>query len=458
MITRIEISGFKSFWDFEMDLSPFLVVAGPNASGKSNLFDALKLLSNLSTMDLRSAFTQQGQRGELWELFSHFSQDTSKRGMQFAVEMLVPREAVDNWGQKVTIKNPRLRYELSLEWAKDEKGIETIRVKSEQLSKIPIKNDTWAKKYFQKEMASVWKSTQAGGTANPFIYTENDQGKATIKLRQDGGQGGKNRVANSINQTVLSSVTTVDFPHVFAARQELANWRYMQLNPEVLREPTRIEANSSDVLGHDGANLAAALYRLKVEDPYLITLVSNKLCEFIDYKSIDVIKDELNHQYRIELRNKSDEIFTSRVLSEGTLRLLALCELLYDDSYDGLLCFEEPENGIHPYRITNIVNLLYELSANLEDEVPILRQVIVNTHSPWVIQEIHKLSKEHKNVKLMWTHNIKKYGDIEGKRVNMNATKMVEVATNEQSELQMLDCDQKLTTMMVKELLERGSK
>ena len=48
MITRIEISGFKSFWEFQMDFAPFTVVAGLNASGKSNLFDALRLLSNFS--------------------------------------------------------------------------------------------------------------------------------------------------------------------------------------------------------------------------------------------------------------------------------------------------------------------------------------------------------------------------------------------------------------------------
>ena len=59
MITRIEISGFKSFWDFSLDFAPFTVVAGANASGKSNLFDAMRLLSNLATTDLRTAFTQK---------------------------------------------------------------------------------------------------------------------------------------------------------------------------------------------------------------------------------------------------------------------------------------------------------------------------------------------------------------------------------------------------------------
>ena len=55
MLTRIEISGFKSYVDLALDLPPFMVVLGPNASGKSNLFDAIRLLSRVADLDLRSA-------------------------------------------------------------------------------------------------------------------------------------------------------------------------------------------------------------------------------------------------------------------------------------------------------------------------------------------------------------------------------------------------------------------
>lgn len=36
MLTRIEIDGFKSFLDFELDVPPFLALARPNSSGKLN--------------------------------------------------------------------------------------------------------------------------------------------------------------------------------------------------------------------------------------------------------------------------------------------------------------------------------------------------------------------------------------------------------------------------------------
>jgi AAA15 family ATPase/GTPase len=48
MITQIEIDGFKTFKDFKVELAPFQVIVGANGSGKSNLFDALQLLSRLA--------------------------------------------------------------------------------------------------------------------------------------------------------------------------------------------------------------------------------------------------------------------------------------------------------------------------------------------------------------------------------------------------------------------------
>lgn len=46
MITYIKIKKFKSFHNFEMEFRPFTVIAGANASGKSNLFDALSFFAS----------------------------------------------------------------------------------------------------------------------------------------------------------------------------------------------------------------------------------------------------------------------------------------------------------------------------------------------------------------------------------------------------------------------------
>ena len=61
MITYLKINGFKSFHNFEMEFTPLTIVAGTNAAGKSNLFDALNLLSRLAEVD---KYIQHSEKGK----------------------------------------------------------------------------------------------------------------------------------------------------------------------------------------------------------------------------------------------------------------------------------------------------------------------------------------------------------------------------------------------------------
>ena len=76
MITRIEIDGFKSFVDFELDVPPFLVVMSENAGGKSNLIDALMALAGGIKPDDPLRVGASGDRGIPAELFHQFEDGT----------------------------------------------------------------------------------------------------------------------------------------------------------------------------------------------------------------------------------------------------------------------------------------------------------------------------------------------------------------------------------------------
>lgn len=102
MITRLELDGFKTFQDFKLELAPFQVIVGSNGAGKSNLVDALRLLSRLADADLRSAF--QGLRGEAGELFTILPEGQPADRMRLAVEMLVERQVQDSWGAQADLK------------------------------------------------------------------------------------------------------------------------------------------------------------------------------------------------------------------------------------------------------------------------------------------------------------------------------------------------------------------
>ena len=135
MITYIKINGFKSFHNFEMEFTPFTVIAGANGAGKSNLFDALTLLSRLAETDnLKRAFSEQ--RGEFIEMFTQYGDDKYANEIHFTVEMLVNRKVKDAWGREAELKYTRLRYELNIRRFTNQSGLEDLEVTNESLVKL----------------------------------------------------------------------------------------------------------------------------------------------------------------------------------------------------------------------------------------------------------------------------------------------------------------------------------
>jgi predicted ATPase len=457
MITYLKINGFKSFHNFEMEFTPFTVIAGANASGKSNLFDALTLLSRLAETDnLKRAFSEQ--RGEFIELFTQYGDDNYASEMEFIVEMLVNKNIKDAWGNEAKLKYTRLKYELSIKRVTNSSGIQDLVVSKENLLKLNHQEDNWVTGIIPKKSLEFWRPKVGTGKRGiPYIETVNENNLDIIQVPQDGTTGNKRRFPlSNATRTVLSSFDTIDFPHVLAAKEEMKSWKFLQLNPEDLRQVTS-KNNGEDTISVSGKNLAAALFRIKQNDKYSLKDISRKLNSFLpNFIEVDVIDDNENKQYLIKLKDVDKKEFSSRVLSEGTLRILALCILEFDEKHTGLLCFEEPENGIHPFRIKAMTELLKDLSVDFNEvEVP-LRQVIVNTHSPVLVGNMETW-KDDKNVSIWYAQMRTSISDIGGARMKMNSTKISPVIKDnslQQLKLIFSDQDRKLTLSIVNDYLK----
>ena len=459
MITYLRINGFKSFHNFEMEFTPFTVIAGANASGKSNLFDALTLLSRLAESDnLKKAFKEQ--RGEFIELFTQYSDDNYANEIEFIVEMLVNKNVKDAWGNESNLKYTRLRYNLTIKRYVNSSGIEDLIVEHEHLENLQHNNDKWINNLVSKSTLEHWrpKIPKGGRRATPYIFTEKRNDIQTVIVPQDGVQGGNKRTfpLNNASRTVLSSFDTVDFRHILAAKEEMKSWKFLQLNPEDLRQATS-KNNGEDTISVSGKNLAAALYRIKQTDKYSLKEISRKLNSFLpNFVEVEVVDDNENKQYLIKLKDVDKKEFSSRVLSEGTLRILALCILEFDEKHTGLLCFEEPENGIHPFRIKAMTELLKDLSVDFNEiDIP-LRQVIVNTHSPVLVGNMLKW-KDDKNVSIWYAQMRTSISNINDNRMKVNSTKISRVIKDDalqQLNLIFSEQDRKLTLAIVKDYLQ----
>ncbi|MBF0374997.1 MAG: AAA family ATPase [Alphaproteobacteria bacterium] len=386
MLTRIEINGFKTFEDFTLDLAPLLVVLGPNAVGKSNLFDAIRLLSRLAETDLATAFKEM--RGQPHELFRTQPDGTIASKMSFAVEVLVDPVVRSGWGEEKKLTQTRIRYELVIERKKIEGGREKIFVVEEKAAPIRASEDR-LKKGRQNPSKSFRRSHLKYARVSSFLETVDDAGKPTFEIHQDQSQGRK-RPATAAERTVLSSITSIEFAHLFALGEEMRSWKLVQLDPSSLRRPSPM--NAPDTLLPDGSNIAAVLARIEGENQGSLAEIARDLAEVIPgVASLRVFDDPANHEYQMELIARHGPIH-ARVASDGTLRALALLTLLHDPRHRGLICFEEPENGIHPARLKSLIQILKSLLTSFEDECDEdpepLSQMLLASHSPVVLSAL----------------------------------------------------------------------
>ena len=391
MITRIELDGFKTFQDFSLDLSPLQVIVGANGVGKSNLFDALHLIGRLA--DARVHATFHATRGEVGELFSARPGGGSADCIRLAVEMLVNQNVQDDWGAVHTLKFPRLRYELEIARRQDAEGRERLVLQHEFLAPIPRQKDRWTKSNKLKT-GGPWIPVMTGGRSSPYISSHRNRNGKTLILHQDGNSGRRDIVAAEAERTLLSGARNTEFPHAFAAAEEMRAWQFLHLDPEILRQPSPVTAPAK--LGYGGRNLPNVLARMKAADPELLTRVSEDLTSHVP-GALQVDASEDHDAGRIAIWAEADDgrRFSSRVLSDGALRALALVTLRNDPEHGGLVCFEDPEHSVHPSRLKDLTQILKDLTTDFsspDQEGAPLRQVICNTHSPVFISHPEILS------------------------------------------------------------------
>lgn len=239
MITRIKIDGFKNLHQTEVHFGPFTCIAGANAVGKSNLFDAICFLSYLADMPLleaaRSVRSEVSRQGDVSSLFRHHA-TAGPRLMTFEVDMIVPETGHDDLGQPATASTTTLQYRLEIGLQPDPLEVDgQLEILKEEL--LPVKIGD-AKKTVLFDASTNWKkSVVRGRRIAPLISSETTDEVSIIRLHQDGKQGNLlRRKARHLPRTVLSTVDAVQYPTASLARREMRSWHLLQLEPSSLRQ------------------------------------------------------------------------------------------------------------------------------------------------------------------------------------------------------------------------------
>lgn len=341
MLKRLTVRGFKSLQDVSVEFPRMAVLFGPNAAGKSNLLDAIQALSRIGTQRTLADALSEPIRGYPIEAFSFPSGGLadllSAPTAQFSLEADLVRNS------------EAYRYRVAVEIAP---GSGALAVADEYLS--PLAKD----------------GTPKGTPAIELI-----EGKLRLRRKSESGKPRYEPLRQ--NYAILSDprLGRPLYHTIEQARSELLEWRTYYLDPRVAMRAAQPPSDVQDI-GVLGGEIAPFLYRLRAEHPKHFDAVSRTLRSIVpSVEEVTVDLDRRRGTLDILIRQGGVD-YSSRIVSEGTLRVLALCAIAVNPWGGSLLAFEEPENGVHPRRLELIAQLLLSLASDQG------RQVIVTTHSP----------------------------------------------------------------------------
>ncbi len=366
MFTRIQTRNFRSLRGVDQELGPFYALVGPNATGKSTFLDVLGFLGDL----MRT-------RGELLSVvqarspvFENLIWKGEGHAFQLAVEAAIPESVQGEMDEKWrSYSLARYEVEIGFDAQANQIGLnrETLWLRQRTAFPQPVQRHLFPA-HGREALNLISKTKQGWRKALNKTPGGNDnyhpEGRKTWEPSFRLGPT-KSTLANLPADEKSFPACTWFKGLLEYGIQEMA------LNSQKMRMP------SPPGLGRrfqtDGSNLPWVVEELRKNSKRFEAWVRHVRTALGDVKDIStVLQPENQHRYLI-LEYSNGAKVPSWLLSDGTLRLLALTIPAYLTDLEGVFLIEEPENGIHPRALETVLQSLTSMYDC---------QVLIATHSP----------------------------------------------------------------------------
>lgn len=372
MIAKIEALSYLCLRYIRQSLEPFQILIGPNASGKSSFLDVIGFLADM-VREKEGVAAAVAARGAPDARDLTWMRQASS--FELAVEAAIPEALQRRKNGSYT----RVRYEVRV-------GIHQEAKETSLLAEtLWLKTEPW----------TVEKQSNGQRTLFPMPP---QPPHSIVRLPRAKAPPGWRRVLNKVPESgndYFRSETS-DWNNLFRLgprRSALANlpedeekfpvsiWfrrllmegvQRLALNSAALRRPS--PPGSPRRFLPDGSNLPWVVHDLEKQHPdRLREWIAHLRTALPDLRSISTIERPEDRYRYLVLEYATGLKAPSWLVSEGTLRLLALTILAYIPKLEGVYLIEEPENGIHPRAVETVLHSL----ASVYDA-----QVLLTTHSP----------------------------------------------------------------------------
>lgn len=352
MLKKITFTDFKSFVQAKLTLEEISVLIGSNASGKTNMIEGIRILSEIVTgRDISSIL------------------DGSKNvdsGIRGGSRGCVRFEAQDfTLGCEISLKDEVYYYEISIQ------VYPHIYVKSE----------------------GMYRGIDKQGILI-FETKDSDKNSADIWVTYNNAKRGKNPDMKCIRTMAILPQMLGKWPEadVLSGSKEameqlvydLKNILFLDPIPSQMRDYARI----GDVdIRPNGENISAVLCNIcdgtdanneRKEE----LLASIRHLPENEIEDIKFIRTDLNDVILALKEQFGEAWLNAKMLSDGTLRCMAILTAMISEPHGSLIVIEEVDNGIHPSRVKGLLKAIKRLA----DERGL--RVLITTHNPALLDSI----------------------------------------------------------------------
>lgn len=363
MLERIELQEFKGFQESSFDVGPLTLIVGANATGKSNIRDALRVLHGVglgySLPEILGG--KYGPGGvQLWRGIRGGPPEVAHAGgTSFRLRAWVRSEA-----------GAQYRYELTV-------SVEDVRSGP------------------RVSCEALWLGSDYLYCSNPDDDPVQQGGEHELWVRQP--RGGNYRAHGRVSAFPSHTPVLSQMPHrskelarlrhaCEAVLAVLQGMRFLDLDPDAMRQPS---PPGQPILGDRGENLSSVLLSICADSARKEQLLS-WVRSLTPMDAVDfAFHDDLQGRVLAYLVEQGGLETSAVSASDGTLRFLALVAALLSPDSGRLYFFEEFDNGIHPTRLHLLLNLVQQACAH--ESI----QVVGTTHNPALLAFLEPEARGH---------------------------------------------------------------